>query len=308
MDKNKSNKSKSKKEGNLFDKVLHEIADAAILPVVTDKLNLTVINISYRKAKMQTTLEREVDECYWLETEDGGEMILHIEYQSHNDSKMIFRVNLYVAMIRYYYPNVPIKSVVVFVGNGKPTMRTQLTIDEIFTGFEMIDAKTLDHKKLLASNKPGKMITAILGDYEEDQAEEVIHKIVRRLRELCKAEMEIIKHCRQLLILSFLRNLGELTKKIVANMSVHIDIAKTSVFRNLFEEERLTLNRLRMEAEARAEKERKEKEDALEKQERLLFSTVSYFLKSSTLSEEEIADIAQTSVETILRIKKSLEI
>ena len=93
-------------EGNKYDKILHEIADKAIVPIVTDDLNIKVHKITRHVAKMQVTIEREVDAFYWIEKENGGEIILHLEYQSYDDHKMVLRVNLYVALIRYYYPKV----------------------------------------------------------------------------------------------------------------------------------------------------------------------------------------------------------
>ena len=66
-DKNAGKEKKpDKKQGNLYDKLLHEIGDCTILPIVTDCLGIEVLQIAVKKAKLQYTIEREVDECYWI--------------------------------------------------------------------------------------------------------------------------------------------------------------------------------------------------------------------------------------------------
>lgn len=286
-----------KQEGNKYDKILHEIGDAAILPIVADDLNIQIHKITYKKAKMQTTLEREVDECYWIETEDGGELILHVEYQSQDDHKMVLRVNLYVAMIRYYYPEKEIISVVVYVGKGKPTMRTQLLPHEIFTGFEMIIANELDHKKLLSSSIPEKVIMTIFADYELDHAKDIIHKIIARLRVLCETEKELVKCCKQLQIFSFLRNLEELTKEILGNMAVYINIVDSPLFKDAFEPERIEYRR-------RIEEERIAKEEEKLAKDQAIHNSILSLLKYSSLDVSEIAQSLKVEIELVLKIKQ----
>ena len=305
-DKSKNKREKQvprpKQEGNKYDKILHEIGDAAIFPIVTEALNIQVHKFSYRKTKMQTTLEREVDECYWIETEDGGEVILHLEYQAQNDPKMVLRVNLYVAMIRYFYPDKKIESVVVFIGDEEPTMRTELFPHEIFTGFEMIVAKKLNHKKLLASNEPNQVLLAILADYEKKDAEAVIRQIVTRLKKLCKTEKDLVKCCKQLLIFSIIRKLSKETQKILENMPVHINIAESAVFKSTFESELLEFRRRAEEAENRVEQEREEKEKVL----KALDNSIISLLKYSSLSVSEIAASLNVKIELVLKIKEKL--
>ena len=56
----------------------------------------------YRKsltAKIQSSIEREVDFIYEVKLEDGSNFLLHLEFQSNNDTNMIFRVAEYHGLL-----------------------------------------------------------------------------------------------------------------------------------------------------------------------------------------------------------------
>ena len=298
----------------MFDKVLHENADLGILPIVVNELGLHIVHTEYRKEKMQATDEREVDGHYWLKTLEGKEIILHMEYQTKNDPNMVLRINRYVAMIRYYYPGIKIKSVVLFVGDNTPTMRTQLTEDEIFRGFDLIMAKDLDHKTLLASEEPAIIVTSILGDYQKENAEEMIYQIIARLKEVCKTNKDLIKSCRQLLVLSILRKLGTLTQKILEKMSIHIDVTKTSLFQEAFmpmkmEFERLLKQERKEKEEARKNEKqaRKNEEQAKMEKDAIQRTIVVNLLKNSSYSDLEIAGICKVPLSFVVEIQNKLQ-
>ncbi len=51
-------------EGNLYDKIFKENAEAIFLPLVESRLGIKIKSFKPYKAKLQTTLEREMDFFY----------------------------------------------------------------------------------------------------------------------------------------------------------------------------------------------------------------------------------------------------
>ena len=66
---------------------------------------------------------------------DNSKWILHIEFQSKNDPQMLERMQEYHSKI-YKKFKLPVKPLVINLGQQKFTARTQLQPEEIFTGYQ----------------------------------------------------------------------------------------------------------------------------------------------------------------------------
>ena len=62
-----------KKEGNAFDKIFKEMGESIFMHLVEQILGVKIKHFRPLKEKMQTTIEREMDFFYEVETEDGEE-------------------------------------------------------------------------------------------------------------------------------------------------------------------------------------------------------------------------------------------
>ncbi len=210
-------------EGNVFDKIFRENAESIFLPLVEERLGIKIKTFVQMKEKRQTTLEREMDFFYEVETEDGYKFILHLEFQTENEDDMLYR-NAEYHGIALRKKKMEIKHVVIFLGEGKATMPTRLPENQIYKGFDLININEFDSKTLLDSQIPDVILLAVLGNYPKEQANTIIRLILRQLEINCKNPVEQSKYFKQLILLSRLRKIENLTTKIVEEMPITFDL------------------------------------------------------------------------------------
>ncbi len=227
--KQKIDSAKKKYEGNLYDKIFKEDAEAIFLPLVERRLGIKIKSFKPFKAKLQTTLEREMDFFYEVETEEGDCFLLHLEFQTEDEHDMVYRKAEYHG-IALNLRKIEIRHIVIYLGINKPTMPTQLAENEVYRGFDMIDIHAFDHQKLLQSQVPDVIILAILADYPPEKAESILRLIIRQLKTFCQNKSELSKYIKQLVVLSRLRKIENLTIKIVEDMPITYDIHTDSLY------------------------------------------------------------------------------
>jgi len=152
---------------------------------------------------------------------------LHLEFESKDDGEMIYRMSEYHGIeLRKY--RLPIKHVVVYLGEAPPKMRTKLEPSEVFEGFTLVNARSFSPNKWLQEEEPSKVIMAVLGDYEKKNAKLILTAILKKLRQVCKTDVDLKKYVKQLIIISRMRNLEQLTAQISEAMPITIDVDKES--------------------------------------------------------------------------------
>jgi hypothetical protein len=222
-DVNKSTTDKQGYEGNLYDKIFKENAESIFLPIIEAHLGIKIKKFSQLKEKLQTTLEREVDFLYKIETLTGEIFVLHIEFQTEDDPEMLYRNAEYHGII-LKRKKLPIKHIVIFLGSTIPQMPTQLPEKAVYSGFDLITINQLDSAKLLTSQIPEEIILAILANYPKEQVESILRLIVRQLKAICANTSEVSKYFKQLVVLSRLRKIDNLTIKITEEMPINYDV------------------------------------------------------------------------------------
>lgn len=210
-------------EGNLYDKIFKEDAEAIFMPLVERTLGIKIKSFKPYKAKVQTTLEREMDFFYEVETEDNEFFLLHLEFQTEDEHDMIYRKAEYHG-IALNLKKIEIRHVVIYLGINKPTMPTQLPDNQIYRGFDLIDVHGFNCQELLQSQVPDVIILAVLADYPLDKAESILRLIVRQLKVHCQNKSDLSRYIKQLVVLSRLRKIENLTIKIVEDMPITYDI------------------------------------------------------------------------------------
>jgi hypothetical protein len=218
-----------KKEGNAYDKIFKEVIEKIFRPLVEKRLGVKIAKSTPLKEKMQTTIEVEMDFFYEIETDVGEQFILHLEFESGINHDMIYRVGEYhgMAMRRY---KLPIRHVVVYLGEEPPTMRTQLKPEERYEGYDLLNVQGLNTDELLGSQVPEVVLVAILSNYPKADAENVLRKIVVTLRSLIKNKRILKRYINQLMMLSRLRKIEALTIKITEEMPIHYDIETDALY------------------------------------------------------------------------------
>jgi len=236
----KSNRSKLLKKGNtkregegqLYDKIMRENLQQLFLPLVIEQLNFKLKSFQPLPDKQPTTVIRETDAFLLIETysKEEPKFILHLEFESKDDAEMIYRMSEYHGIeLRKY--RLPIKHVVVYLGEATPKMRTKLEPSEVFESFTLVNARNFSPKKWLDEEEPSKVIMAILGDYQKKNAELILTAIFDKLVKVCKTDVELKKYVEQLLIISRMRNLEELTVKLLKEMPITLDYKKSYLYK-----------------------------------------------------------------------------
>ena len=277
-------KKQFKKEGNKYDKIIKENLESLLIPLLGKYLNIHIVKSEKLDPKLQTTIERETDFIRIVTTIDGERFILHIEFQSHNEAGMIFRIKEYDGIIQRKY-QLEIRHYVIYLGNSRMTMRTQLEDWEIFRGFEVLDVQQLDFDQLIQSQIPEEIVLAILSDFKGKQPEQIIRSIIEKLKKVNKNPAQLRKFISQLQVLSKLRKLDEETTKTVNIMPLIYDVEDHALFKRGLK------------------KGREELEKELEKKTKL---TAIEMLKDN-IPLDKIAKYLNVSIDYILNVKKEIE-
>ena len=183
--------------------------------------------------------------------EDSSEIILHLEFQTHDEAKMIYRMAEYRAMLQRKF-EIPVKQFVIYLGTAEPKMRTELLLEEQITGFELRNIHKLPMHQVLESDIPEEIILSILTDYPAADAEKVIARIIQKLKTVATNEAELKKNLQQLVTLSRIRKLEEETEKQIEAMPITYDIetdylynkAKGKIIANMLEQTSLTIEQI----------------------------------------------------------------
>ena len=75
-----------------FDKIFKQNIASLLIPMAKKILGIEIVHNEQMKDKLQTTIEREPDYLSLIETKEGKKYILHLEFQTSNDDKMLYRM------------------------------------------------------------------------------------------------------------------------------------------------------------------------------------------------------------------------
>ncbi len=278
---------------NDYDKILRENLDA-LLPFIARKLlGLDLSRTETLKDKIQVTLEREGDYFKKVLHDDPTlDYGLHWEFQS-NDEDMRGRNLLYYGLFFQKY-KLPLRQIVVFLGNDKPRLIKQniLELRGLRLEFEVIHLREIPKEVFLNSNVPEEVMLAILCDFGADRPEQVIRIILHNLMKILGRVPRLQKYQRQLHVLSRLRKLHPISLKEIKAMPIHYDI----------ETDELYLAGLEKGIEKGIEK---GQEQGIEQHQH---DTVVRMLKAGRFSDEEIAELAGVTEEYVHKVWMELNL
>ena len=277
-----------KNEGNGFDKIVKEHAMQTFVPFVLSFLGKKMRVVKRLPEKMQTTQERESDLLLIVQDEDGKKFILHIEFQTHPDPKMRFRLAEYHGILVRQY-ELPILHYVLHLGEEKLVKIEHLEPEFQFSSFENIRLLDIDAQDMLKSDIPSRVVMAILCNFGGENPEKVIQNIVLKLKRVCKSDSELKKYIKQLRFLAKNRNLRPLVIKNTYLMPIQIDITDDFLYIE---------GKERGKAEERAIGEQTA-------QERIKRGIIKA-LQVGKFNIKEIANIFEVSIAFVQRVKKEM--
>jgi len=257
-----------------FDKIIKENIEKIFQPILNKLLDLSIAQSFEIKDKIQRTLEREPDFLKRVIDTEGNEFILHLEFQTNDNPEMVYRMAEYKAILQRKY-RLPVSQFVIYLGDSKPNMQTQLAKPERITGFKLKDIHQLSTQSILESDIPEEIILAVLTDYPKTNAIKVIGSIIEKLQQCVGSEDELFRFIQQLLVLARLRKLHLETKQIIEAMPITYDITKDELYLEGLEK-------------------------GIEKDKH---AVILKALKSQKLTIEEIADLVDVSVDYVLKVQ-----
>ena len=265
-----------------YDKILKENMEALILPLADKLLGLSLGPIEELPDDLQTTLERKPDLLKRV-VNANDTYLLHIEFQTKDETAMANRMLLYYAMLWEKYQE-PIKQFVVFIGRRKPRMATALNHALLDYRFTLVDIRELNYRDLLSgATQPEEAVLAILSNFKKSEVDTVIPEILRKLQQLTAEERKLKRYVRQIEILANLRDLQPQIIKHTQTMALTYDIKKDVRYQQ-------------------GKEEGKEEGRLVGKEEVALA-----LLKSGLLTDEQIARATDIPLEQVQRIKTNIK-
>ncbi len=169
------------------------------------------LNVEFPKVN-----QRRVDLLF--QSAPGGELI-GVELQSRNDRDLPLRMAEYALAVYRKYRKFP-RQYVLYVGREKLRMASELLGTDFNCRYAVIDIRTFDAEKLLASPYAGDAVLAILAKHGERR--DVIRRILLRIAKLEEAKRR--DALTKLGILAGIRRLGNAVETEAKKMPIHYDI------------------------------------------------------------------------------------
>lgn len=268
---------KQKTQSSQYDKIFKENIEAVISSIMQNVLEITAISTEELPDDIQHTKERKPDTLKKVTDDKGNVFVLQIEFQLKDEPEMIYRMGEYYFMLERKY-KMPVKQFVIFLGKDRPIMPTQLVREQLHFSFPLIALSELDYHIFINSDKPEEIVLSILANFTGEKPENVLRQIISRVKETAKGELSLNRYFNQLRVLAQLRNL-----------ELNLKIAMDSIAEYIKEERDVLFLRGLDKGQIKAE-------------ERI----VKNLLSKMSLTFEQIADIAGTSVEFVKSIHLQL--
>lgn len=196
------------KQASQYDKIFKENIEAVIPSLMQNILGIMAVESEELPDDIQHTKERKPDVLKKITDNQGQTFVLHLEFQLVDEPEMVYRMADYHIMLARKY-KIPIRQYVLFLGSGVPKMETQYESELMSYRFPLIAFNDLDYHTFLKSDQPEEVIFGVLGDFQGESPETVLHQIIQRVEETTVGDLALKRYFSQLRVLAQLRNLGQ---------------------------------------------------------------------------------------------------
>lgn len=268
-----------------YDKIFRENIEEALPGLIKNLLGIHVMQSEELPDDIQHTKEREPDILKKVTDQSGDTFVLHIEFQTSDESEMVFRMAEYFIMLSRKY-KMPVRQYVIYIGNDTPVMSNHFHSGPMNFTYQLIALSTIDYHLFLQSPHPGEKMLAILANFGNDDPELIIKAITKQVINASTGEFTTRRHLNQLRILSQLRKFEPEILDMLNNLE------------GVFSDEKDLLYRI---GEVKGMKKGAEKatRKANEK-------VIKNLLRNTDFSIARIADLVDVSAYYVRKIKKTL--
>lgn len=207
-----------RRQTNQYDKIFRENIEAALPSLMKNLLGIEAVEMEELPDDIQHTKERKPDFLKRITNTQGEIFVLQIEFQVVDEPTMIYRMLDYYAMLTRKYL-LPIEQYVIFLGQKKPQMPSQLEQKTLSYHYNLINIAAIDYRVFVNSIKPEEILLGILANFAQQEPQEVIRQIIRRIEETANGDFALKRYRQQLRVLSQLRQLEILTDTIMLTVS-----------------------------------------------------------------------------------------
>lgn len=219
-----------KRQGNLYDKIFRENMQEQLPGIMEHVLHLDAEILEEIKDDIQFTKERRADLLRKVRAKDGEVYILHIEYQAKNSLNMHYRMAEYNIMLQRKF-SLPIHQYVVFVGQGKATMPTEINSRNMKFCYDMASLSEVDYKLFLNLEKIEEKMLAVLGDVENYNQKSLLTDILRAINKNSKDDLTASRYIQQLYVLVNLRKLALTLDEVMESVTTFFKEEKQPMFK-----------------------------------------------------------------------------
>ncbi len=200
---------------------------AVDLATILLELDIDPDSLELLETEKQRIEDRQADLVARVQDAKTGEpYLLHIEIQNNNDTRMPHRMLRYYNDIRLSGFEEILRQYLIYIGKERLTMPDGIDELGVRYQYQILDMRQIDCESLLQQDSPDALVLAILCDFKNRPAKDVVHYIVTRLKTLLKDdESGFRRYIGMLEILSENRELQE-TIKEVEKMLTQVDIKK----------------------------------------------------------------------------------
>lgn len=271
----------AKAKDNIYDKSYKSLLDKRIPEILNSRGDIQLSRAEPVSFDLHKIIERKPDflaRCY---NSNGQAYMLHVEYQTRPDAEMVYRMHEYAALICRKF-KLDIRQFVFYVGKAVyPQEDTRLSLSDYEYRYNLWDIGHTDYEDMLASAYPEAVLLTIHSNFHGEAPTVVIKKIFSRLMALSANEAVLKKYVRHLAIISNLEKLEEAVIKVSEEMEIL--------------DEKLFPSYQKGRKEGRKEGLEKAKKHAALRQ-----------LKRGKLTDEEIAEDFDLSLEEVLKLKEQI--
>ncbi|MDR0794116.1 MAG: hypothetical protein LBE82_12485 [Chitinophagaceae bacterium] len=188
-----------------YDKLIREGFEKSIPELIKRILKIDLVKRDPLPTKIELTKERDPDSLDRIITVNGETFVIHLEFQSTDDSGMADRMAEYWTMLHRKY-KLPVNQYVFYLGEEKSKMQHILKSGKNYFEYELINISSIDYNTFLQSDIPEFKLLAILGNFGEDKLATALTRIINGVINSVDGNLNKEKIKNQLRGLAKLRN------------------------------------------------------------------------------------------------------
>ena len=175
----------------------------------------------------QRVEDRRADLVARMRGANGEAFLLHTEISNNNDADMPLRMLRYYTDIRLAGHAGPMRQCLLYIGSERLAMSDGIAEPGLLDyRYQLVDMHQINCAGLLVQDNPDALVLAVLCDFGERAPAQVVHYIVRRLKELlADNDKRFREYMAMLEILSENRNLQAQVKE-AEKMLTQVDVKR----------------------------------------------------------------------------------